>query len=111
MSDKTARQLGQTGRSAVAEYLQVLTGGDSKTKKVNLKTEGIHPSIAYALNVIKDEFKELCIKGQDILGTPELWQKVLVLIPDEKIRTKLHTDFATLKDSEQRWSRYIDKYI
>ena len=45
------------------------------------------------------------IKGQDILGTPELWQKVLVLIPDEKIRTKLHTDFATLKDSEQRWSR------
>ena len=103
MSDKTARQLGQTGRSAVAEYLQVLTGGDSKAKKVNLKTEGIHPSIVHAL--IKDEFKELCIKSQDILGTPELWQKVLVLIPDEKIRTKLHTDFATLKDSEQRWSR------
>ena len=74
MSDKTARQLGLTGRSAVAEYLQVLTGGDSKTKKVNLKTEGIHPSIVHALNVIKDEFKELCIKGRvSVQGVESLW--------------------------------------
>jgi len=106
VSDKTARQLGQTGRSAVAEYLQVLTGGDGKTKKINLK-ESIHPSISYALKIIKDEFKDLCIKGQDILGNQELWQKVLVLIPDQNIRTKLHSDFATLKDSEERWSRLV----
>ena len=85
--------------------MQVLTGGDGKTKKINLK-ESIHPSISYALKIIKDEFKDLCIKGQDILGNQELWQKVLVLIPDQNIRTKLHSDFATLKDSEERWSRY-----
>jgi len=107
VSDKTARQLGQTGRSAVAEYLQVLTGGDAKAKKINLSSNGVHPSIGYALKIIKEEFKELCIKGQDILGNQELWQKVLVLIPEEKIRTKLHSDFATLKDSEERWSRLV----
>ena len=38
VSDPVARKLGQAGRSAVAEYLQVLTGGDSKTKKVRTKT-------------------------------------------------------------------------
>ena len=107
MSDKTARQLGQTGRSAVAEYLQVLTGGDAKAKKINLSSNGVHPSISHALKIIKDEFKDLCIKGQDILGNQELWQKVLALIPDEKIRTKLNGDFVTLRDSEERWSRYV----
>lgn len=105
ISDKVARQLGQTGRSAVAEYLQVLTGGDAKTKKVTLKTDGVHPSISHALAIIKDEFEDLCIKGQDILGTPERWQKVLALIPDEQIRTKLDADFVQCKNSEQRWAK------
>ncbi len=34
VSDPVARKMGQSGRSAVAEYLQVLSGGDSKSKKV-----------------------------------------------------------------------------
>ena len=105
VSDKTARQLGTSGRSAVAEYLQVITGGDGKAKKVNLKADGVHPSIGHALKIIKEEFEDLCIHGQNILGTPKDWQKVLLLIPEEKIRSKLDNDFATLKDSEQRWSR------
>lgn len=63
VSDKIARQLGQTGRSAVAEYLQVLTGGDAKTKKVTLRSDGIHPSIGHALKIIREEFEDLCIKG------------------------------------------------
>ena len=67
VSDKIARQLGQSGRSAVAEYLQVLTGGDAKAKKVHLKTD-VHPAVSNALEVIKEEFEDLCIKGQDILG-------------------------------------------
>ena len=47
----------------MAEYLQVLTGGDAKTKKVNLKVEGVHPSIGQALKIIREEFEDLCIKG------------------------------------------------
>ena len=112
VSDKTARQLGQSGRSAVAEYLQVLTGGDSKAKKVNLKAEGIHPSVTHALRIIEEKFKELCLVGQDILGSPDRWQKVLAVIQDEQIRKKLDADFASgkYKDSEERW-KLIKKMV
>ena len=47
------------------------------------------------------------ILGQDILGTPERWQKVIALIPDEQLRNKLDKDFANLKNSEQRWSKLV----
>ena len=106
ISDKTARQLGQTGRSAVAEYLQVLTGGDSKAKKVHLKAEGIHPSIGQAIKIIEMKFQELCLEGQDILGTPERYKKVLAIIADESVRNKLENDFSSgkYKTSSERWT-------
>lgn len=104
VSDKNARQLSQSGRSAVAEYLQILTGGDAKSKKINLKSDGsLHPSIQKSLDIINSKFDNLCIKDQDILGTPELWQKVLALINDESIRSKLHETFPSKKNSEERW--------
>ena len=103
-SDKNARQLSQSGRSAVAEYLQILTGGDAKSKKINLKSDGsLHPSIQKSLDIINSKFDNLCIKDQDILGTPELWQKVLALINDESVRSKLHETFPSKKNSEERW--------
>ena len=106
ISDKTARQLGQTGRSAVAEYLQVLTGGDSKAKKVHLKAEGIHPSIGQAIKIIEMKFQELCLEGQDILGTPERYKKVLAIIADDSVRNKLESDFSSgkYKTSSERWT-------
>ena len=106
ISDKTARQLGQTGRSAVAEYLQVLTGGDSKAKKVHLKAEGIHPSISHAIKIIEKKFEELCLDGQDILGTTERCKKVLAIISDDSVRNKLESDFtsAKYKTSLERWN-------
>lgn len=76
VSDRTARKLGQTGRSAVAEYLQILTGGDSKAKKVHLKSNGVHPSIKKAIAIIDPYFEKVCLEGQDILGTPDRWNKV-----------------------------------
>ena len=48
-----AKRLGQTGRAAVAEYLQVLTGGDARAKKVNLRFKEIHPHVAKSLDIIK----------------------------------------------------------
>ncbi len=104
VSDPAARKLGQSGRSAVAEYLQILTGGDSKTKKVNLKGNAVHPSIKKALEIVKKQFNQVCLEGQDILGTPERWQKVLALIPDEKIRKQCEDSFPTKKNSAERWS-------
>merc|ERR1712223_1235439 len=73
-------------------------------KKINLKSDGsLHPSIQKSLDIINSKFDKLCIKEQDILGTPELWQKVLALINDESIRSKLNETFPSKKNSEERW--------
>ena len=36
----------------------------------------IHPLIGKSLDIIKEKFERLCLKDQDILGTPDRWNKV-----------------------------------
>lgn len=45
--DESARSLDQQARSAVAEYLQLIKGGEQTLKKVNLNQDRLHPSIRY----------------------------------------------------------------
>ena len=56
--------------------LQVLSGGDSKAKKVNLRN-ALHPSIAKSIDIIKESFERLCLQDQDILGDSSSWNKVI----------------------------------
>lgn len=113
VSDPAARKLGQSGRSAVAEYLQVITGGESKTKKVTLRT-AMHPSISKSLDIIKGSFERLCLKDQDILGDAERWNKVLALVPDDDLREQLAENMPKSKNSVERWNMindYITAYL
>lgn len=113
VSDPAARKLGQSGRSAVAEYLQVITGGESKTKKVTLRTT-MHPSISKSLDIIKGSFERLCLKDQDILGDAERWNKVLALVPDDDLREQLAENMPKSKNSVERWNMmndYITAYL
>jgi len=113
VSDPVARKLGQSGRSAVAEYLQVITGGESKTKKVTLRTT-MHPSISKSLDIIKGSFERLCLKDQDILGDAERWNKVLALVPDDDLREQLAENMPKSKNSVERWNMindYITAYL
>ena len=55
---------------------KVLTGGDSKTKKVNLRGHQVHPSIEKAITIIQADFQKLCLEDQDILGSKDKWEKV-----------------------------------
>jgi len=107
VSDPAARKLGQSGRSAVAEYLQVIRGGDSKVKKVTLQT-GLHPSISKSLEVIKESFTRLCLHDQDILGDSTRWNKVLALIPDDELREELAENMSKRKNSTERWNMMND---
>ena len=77
------RCLGQSARSAVAEYLQILSGGEGKTKKITLRTPA-HPSIEKALEIVRKHFRWLCLEDQGLSvvkkfykagqkGRPQVW--------------------------------------
>ncbi|KAK3733447.1 hypothetical protein RRG08_051212 [Elysia crispata] len=65
--DEGARSLSTQGRSAVAEYLQVVKGGENLVRKAVLP-EKIHPSIRHSLQIIDKHFLEYAIKKQDLLS-------------------------------------------
>lgn len=54
--DDTARSLDQSARSAVAEYLQIIKGGEQQNKKVTLNYEHLHPAIRYYTIVVDFAF-------------------------------------------------------
>ena len=67
----------------------MVSGGEHKTKKVLLRNDRVHPSIARAVEIIKKDWEQLCLKDQDILGSPKQWSKVLALIGDDDLRSDL----------------------
>ncbi|KAK7079352.1 primase, DNA, polypeptide 1 (49kDa) [Halocaridina rubra] len=101
--DAKARSLSQSSRSAVAEYLQLIRGGDSVAKKVNLQQK-LHPSIERALYIAKSYFENLMLVDQEILSTPDQWKKVLALIPDPTLRESLENVMPQCVNSQQRWN-------
>jgi len=107
--DPSARKLSGQARSAVAEYLQLVTGGDQKSRKVNLKGEvGIHPSVERAVDFIKQYFTKLCLEDQDILGVGK-WNKVLDLISDTDLREDLEKTMNKNNTSVARWEEMASK--
>ncbi|MEE6471609.1 hypothetical protein FKM82_009309 [Ascaphus truei] len=80
--DESARKLSQAARSAVADYLSVVKGGEDTIKKVQL-SEPFHPFIRKSLKVVEKYFEEYALVQQDILENKECWDKVLALVPDD----------------------------
>uniref|UniRef100_H2RL95 DNA primase n=1 Tax=Takifugu rubripes TaxID=31033 RepID=H2RL95_TAKRU len=80
--DEAARKLSVAARSAVAEYLSLVKGGDETVKKVVL-TDPIHPFIRESLAVVEKYFTQYAIHDQDILGQKESVEKVLALVPED----------------------------
>lgn len=88
--DKSARELGSDARKAIADYFSVIVGGQSMVKRVTLNpSNGIHPMIARALEVIDSHFDEVMIDRQDFLGNDQLVQNVLDLCEDRSLSSRL----------------------
>ncbi|XP_069043377.1 DNA primase small subunit [Lepisosteus oculatus] len=103
--DEAARKLSATARSAVAEYLSLVKGGEDTIKKVQLP-DLIHPFVMESLNVISRYFVDYAVVKQDILGSKESVDKVLALVPED-VKKELKTDFHNEKNPVKRWDRLV----
>ncbi|XP_036960407.1 DNA primase small subunit [Acanthopagrus latus] len=99
--DEAARKLSVAARSAVAEYLSLVKGGEEMMKKVML-SDPIHPFIRESLTVVERYFPRYALQDQDILGRKESVDKVLALVPED-VRKELQQDFQNEKKPESRW--------
>uniref|UniRef100_A0A673CB95 DNA primase n=1 Tax=Sphaeramia orbicularis TaxID=375764 RepID=A0A673CB95_9TELE len=104
--DEAARKLSVAARSAVAEYLSLVKGGEETMKKVSL-SDPIHPFIRESLLVVEQYFPRYGLQEQDILGRKESVDKVLGLVPED-VRKDLQQDFQNERKPEVRWKLIRD---
>lgn len=106
--DESARKLDTPARSAVAEYLQLVTGGENRAKKVNLSGDRLHPSVKRAKSIIEPYFVNMCVEEQDMLGNSAALKKVIPLIPDSPLKTEFEKQLNQLSSSKKRWDALVD---
>lgn len=100
--DELARKLSATGRTAIAEYLSIVKGGEKQMKKVTLG-DIVHPSIECAIEIIKEYFDQYALRDQDILNDDNI-DKIINLLPEKKRSEHLRKVICGGVDSESRWS-------
>ncbi|XP_014668671.1 PREDICTED: DNA primase small subunit-like [Priapulus caudatus] len=104
--DEEARKLSVSARSAVAEYLTLIKGGNTG-KKFTLY-ENVHPLIQESYTLIKKGFLDLAIVKQDFLGSKVECNKFLKFIVDDGLRKLLEAEFESLDTSKQRWASAVN---
>ena len=87
----------------------MVSGGEHKTKKVLLRNDRVHPSITRAIDIIKKDWEQLCLRDQDILGNPKQWSKVLALIGDDDLRGDLEGRMEKEKNGVARWNMMVPR--
>ena len=108
--DAEARTMDTATRGAVAEYLQVLAGGEFMKKKVNLPGDKVHHSIHRALNIIKPRFVSMCVEEQNMLGTEIGINKFLGILPDDEVRNEVKNIFEKSSKSVDRWESFVNYF-
>ncbi|KAL1131201.1 hypothetical protein AAG570_010819 [Ranatra chinensis] len=109
--DQTARVLTPNQRAHVAEYLQVLQNEDSNCKTARIPPEKMHPSIRRAVDIIAKDFVEVCVKGQNILGSVTGMKTVLKMLGDDSLRQLTEAAWEALPTDSQtsvdRWNALV----
>ncbi|XP_043225376.1 DNA primase small subunit-like isoform X1 [Amphibalanus amphitrite] len=100
--DAAARRLSQQARGAVAEYLQLIKGGQNQAKKVSIGAQ-MHPMVERSVKTCRQYFRTVCLDEQDIFASTEQHTTLLKLIPDDATRKELATSFLKLKTSKDKW--------
>eukprot|EP00127_Corallochytrium_limacisporum_P002461 Clim_evm18s128 gene=Clim_evmTU18s128 len=106
VSDRRARQLSQDGRSAVAEYLHIVRGGEQQKKKVTL-TQPLHPHEERSAKHIKDCFVENILKEQGLLDHKKHMDLILELIPVTEVRETVQANWKEGLSSSKKWDLFV----
>jgi DNA primase small subunit len=103
--DKKARELDDTKRRSIANYMDLIKGGDASGKKVNLRRP-LHPHFDRSLRLLRDHFQSDILKEQDPWHEADKAAHLLALIPDKQLATSLQKkwDSAPSRSSINKWA-------
>ncbi|VBB81903.1 Putative DNA primase small subunit [Podospora comata] len=86
--DRKARGLDDHKRKAIGNYFSVVKGGEKTAKRVNVRRP-LHPHLARSLGILKEHFLTDVLEGQDPWREEDRAEKLLMLLPDVKLRVAL----------------------
>ncbi|KAF2173744.1 hypothetical protein M409DRAFT_62017 [Zasmidium cellare ATCC 36951] len=103
ISDKRAREMDDSKRKAVANYLEVLRGNENG-KRLGLRRP-LHPHVARSLKLLDPYFQNEVLTDQDPWQSAEQAEKLLNLLPDKSLTDALKKkwDSSADRSSNQKW--------
>ncbi|XP_022117030.2 DNA primase small subunit [Pieris rapae] len=110
VSDHEARVLDSPGRTALADYMCLIFGGENQYKKVHLGNDNLHSSIRRAIGIIDKYFNSI-IEEQEFLSTTDRLNSFLKIVPDEALRNQTHETLEKMPPSSlERWETFVSIY-
>lgn len=103
--DQRARNLPDDRRKAIANYLEIVRGGNSSGKRVNVKRP-LHPHINRSLDILKPYFGSTVLTDQDTFSSSEQEERLLNLLPDKNLNVALRKKWesAPSRSSTSKWA-------
>ncbi|XP_055910383.1 DNA primase small subunit [Eupeodes corollae] len=110
--DHSARHLDSKGRSAVAEYMQIVShavSGDNNSSVRAVIGERMHHSIKRALKIIEPMFEEVVLEDQNLFGSAKGVGKLLQMIPEENARKEVEAHLKKFEGANSKtiWTNFI----
>ncbi|KXL45414.1 hypothetical protein M433DRAFT_154441 [Acidomyces richmondensis BFW] len=104
ISDRRAREMDDSCRKALANYLVLVTGNEHG-KKMNIKRP-LHPHVDRSLKILNPYFQTEVLADQDPWLSGSQAEKLLAFLPDQKLITALQKkwDSTPHRSSAQKWS-------
>ncbi|OQR68065.1 DNA primase small subunit-like [Tropilaelaps mercedesae] len=100
VADRTSREMPSSCRSAVTNYLDVLTETNPKRPKIVLK---MHPSLERAVDIMREYMDDMVVHKQKWADSTEWWAKILKMCLDTDLRDTLEKRVLAEKDGAVRW--------
>lgn len=105
--DERARALTEESRKAIVSFLEIVKGGEQKSKKVSL-SQVLHPFVESARLILDEYFDTVVLHEQDILSHTEKEEKFLDILP-APLRDDVKNIWSKARypDSRMKWDLLV----